>query len=88
MAETSLNPFYNFGEEDEDDDKAGLDTSSKMFAYSSNLSGMFEHLSKLNARRDSEADELEIVYSMDNPAFAPHNDRDRQREMDLDPIEE
>ena len=48
VAETSLNPFYNFGDEDEEADNVGLDTSSRMFAYSSNLSGMFEHLQKLN----------------------------------------
>ena len=55
-AEQNLNPFYQY---DEDDNHAkyafgpsGMDNSSHMFAYSINLSGMFEHLNKYNKMKE------------------------------------
>ena len=87
VAESSLNPFYNYGDDDDEDSAAGLNTSSRMFAYSSNMSGIFEHL-KLQQRRDSE-ESFEIAFNSDNPALAPDlAERNRQRELELDPIEE
>ena len=44
-----MNPFFQLAEDDVDEFvEHGLDNSSHMFAYSSNLSGMFSHLQAHN----------------------------------------
>ena len=76
-AEYNLNPFFKYEEEDEAyfDDK-GMNNTSQMFAYSSNLSGMFEHLYK---KREQDA-----VFS--NMNVDQNTGRGDGRDIDLDII--
>ena len=55
-----MNPFYQYEERGKNEGAdefgfGGIDTSSHMFAYSSDLSGIFEHLNKHNRMKEQVA---------------------------------
>lgn len=86
VAEADFNPFLSSGERDVEDN--GLDTSSRMYAYSTNMSGIFDHLQKFNQRREQDPD-FEMYYQDSRGSFQSKNlDGVNMREADLDIIEE
>ena len=81
--DATMNPFFKY----EDEDEAyfvgkGMDISSHMYAYSSNLSGMFEHLNK-KREQDAEFGNMQSGY-----IDTENTGRGDGRDVDLDIIHE